>query len=89
MGDSVLDPETVVKLWKRLGGCGSVTKYLAKNGVINPNTGEPYSKATIVRIIRRSGAREEKLRRAAPEVKKRRKRSRDALRRACKKLGEK
>ena len=60
----ILDTDAIVKLWKRLGGAGKVTKHLAQAGVVNPATGAPFSKATIIRLLRRSGELE-KLRAAA------------------------
>jgi hypothetical protein len=51
---TVLDPETVGRLWRRLGSYPKVVAYLKERGVKNPNTGRPYTKSSIARAVRLS-----------------------------------
>lgn len=51
---TALDPDLVLELCKKLSGYDGVAKLLAEEGLLNPKTGAPYSKHTIVYTVRKA-----------------------------------
>lgn len=57
MNDPILKPEVIGALWKREGSYAAVAAFLQRAGLLNPNTGRPYSRSSIARAVRLSNAR--------------------------------
>ena len=59
---NILDPKIVRKLYRELKSVSKVTDKLSRAGVRNPDTGRPYTRATVGRVLQDDPA--EKKRRA-------------------------
>lgn len=49
-----LDPDLVVKLLRQLGGYNKVHRHLADEGLVNPRTSKPFSKAFVIWVAKKS-----------------------------------